>query len=166
MSMRPSARPPALSTNQVCTSVDFAPPLANQNSPSSLPSVPTIAWTNGARTAPTRASTTPAEAPQAEPDHTPALGRSALGEDDDADAPVERLRDAVCGHVEVGCDARTANQNGDTYVLTTVLFASVLFFAGVSTKLASARNRAILLGVGVAILIVAAITVLTFPVEI
>ncbi len=31
-------------------------------------------------------------------------------------------------------EARTANQNGDNYVLTTVLFASLRFFAGVSTK--------------------------------
>jgi hypothetical protein len=34
------------------------------------------------------------------------------------------------------------------------------------TKLASERNRAILLGVGIVILITAAITVLTFPIEI
>jgi hypothetical protein len=67
---------------------------------------------------------------------------------------------------QLAAEARTANQNGDNYVLTTVLFAAVLFFAGVSTKLASERNRAILLGVGVVILITAAVTVLTFPIEI
>ena len=67
---------------------------------------------------------------------------------------------------ERAVEARTANQNGDNYVLTTVLFASVIFFAGVSTKLASKRNRVILLGVGVAILIAATVTVLTFPIEI
>ena len=67
---------------------------------------------------------------------------------------------------QLATEARTANQNGDNYILTTVLFASVLFFAGVSTKLASERNRAVLLSVGVAILITGAITVLSFPVEI
>ena len=67
---------------------------------------------------------------------------------------------------QLATEARTANQNGDNYILTTVLFAAVLFFAGVSTKLASERNRAILLSVGVAILITGAITVLSFPVEI
>ena len=67
---------------------------------------------------------------------------------------------------ERATEARTANQNGDNYVLTTVLFASVLFFAGVSTKLAGDRNRAIMLGVGAVILIAGIVTVLTFPVEI
>ncbi len=49
--------------------------------------------------------------------------------------------------------AREANQNGDNYVLTMVLFASVLFFAGVSSKLYSPRNRLIALGIGILILV-------------
>ena len=36
-------------------------------------------------------------------------------------------------------------QNGDNHFLSTVLFASVLFFAGVPTKVLSERNRLILL---------------------
>ena len=62
---------------------------------------------------------------------------------------------------QLAAEARTANQNGDNYVLTTVLFASVRFFAGVSTKLASDRDKAILLSVAVAMLIAGAITVLS-----
>ena len=37
------------------------------------------------------------------------------------------------------------HQNGDNHLLSTVLFASVLFFAGVPTKVLSERNRLILL---------------------
>lgn len=61
-------------------------------------------------------------------------------------------------------DARTANQNGDNYVLTMVLFASVLFFAGVSSKLYLPRNRWIALGIGIVILITGIVTILTFPI--
>ena len=57
--------------------------------------------------------------------------------------------------------ARRDNQRGDNYVLATVLFASVLFFAGLSGKLGSTRNRLItitfavvLLGSGLALLAV------------
>jgi len=45
-------------------------------------------------------------------------------------------------------DALDANQNGDNYVLTTVGFALVIFFAGVSSKLKERRNRWIAIGVG------------------
>jgi hypothetical protein len=38
-------------------------------------------------------------------------------------------------------DALDANQNGDNYVLSTVLFALVIFFGGVSSKLSGKRNR-------------------------
>jgi hypothetical protein len=40
-------------------------------------------------------------------------------------------------------DALDANQNGDDYVLATVGFALVIFFAGVSSKLDEKRNRTI-----------------------
>jgi hypothetical protein len=40
-----------------------------------------------------------------------------------------------------GQQARDANQTGDNYVLVTVLFASVLFVAGVSTKVHGRRSR-------------------------
>lgn len=63
-------------------------------------------------------------------------------------------------------DARVANQRGDNYVLTTVLFASVLFFAGVSTKFESLPGKYITVGAGLLILIAGAIIVASFPVEI
>ena len=61
-------------------------------------------------------------------------------------------------------EAREANQNGDNYVLTMVLFASVLFFAGVSSKLASNRNRIIALGFGVLILVAGMVILVSLPI--
>lgn len=61
-------------------------------------------------------------------------------------------------------DARTANQNGDNYVLTMVLFASVLFFAGVSSKMNRPRNRVIVLGFGVVTLIVGLVILVSLPI--
>ena len=61
---------------------------------------------------------------------------------------------------EKSTSARAANQNGDNYVLTMVLFASVLFFAGVSAKMNDPRNRKFALGFGV-VLLVAGIGILT-----
>lgn len=62
--------------------------------------------------------------------------------------------------------ARRDNQRGDNYVLTTVLFASVLFFAGMSTKLRSARNQAITIGLAVTVFVGGIALVATFPVQV
>ncbi len=60
--------------------------------------------------------------------------------------------------------ARAANQNGDNYVLTMVLFASVLFFAGVSSKLIKWRNRVIVMTFGMIILVAGIIILTTLPI--
>lgn len=65
-----------------------------------------------------------------------------------------------------GQDARDANQTGDNYVLTTVLFASVLFFAGTSTKFQRRRVQLGLLGMAVLLVAVGGALLLSFPVEI
>jgi hypothetical protein len=62
--------------------------------------------------------------------------------------------------------AREANQQGDNYVLTTVLFASVLFFGGVSSKFSSMRAKAVTLGFGFFVLVAGTLLILTFPIEI
>lgn len=62
--------------------------------------------------------------------------------------------------------ARNANQRSDDYVLTTVAFALVLFFAAVSTKLVRERNQLIAFGLAVVTLLAAAVVLVTFPVEI
>jgi hypothetical protein len=59
------------------------------------------------------------------------------------------------GHRDAALDA---NQNGDNYVLTVVGFALVIFFAGVSSKLAEHRNRLIAIGTALT-LFVAAVTI-------
>ncbi len=51
-------------------------------------------------------------------------------------------------------------------MLTTVLFASVLFFAGVSSKLGSTRNRMLTVGLAVVVLIAGMSILFTFPVQI
>lgn len=61
--------------------------------------------------------------------------------------------------------AETANQRSDNYVLAVVLFASSLFFAGISTKLRSLRQREVLLTLGWAICLGAAVWVATSPVN-
>ncbi len=61
--------------------------------------------------------------------------------------------------------AREANQQGDDYTLTTVIFASVLFFAGVSTKFSGIRSQVFMVTLGVVVLVVTAGAVATFPVE-
>lgn len=56
--------------------------------------------------------------------------------------------------------ALDANQNGDEYVLTTVGFALVIFFAGVSSKLVDKNNRRI--AIGMALLLFAAAMTIAF----
>jgi hypothetical protein len=61
--------------------------------------------------------------------------------------------------------AGRANQNADDYLLAVVLFASSLFFAGISTKVPSPRQREVLLGLGGLIFLAALIWVATIPVN-
>ena len=61
--------------------------------------------------------------------------------------------------------ARNANQRSDNYVLAVVLFASVLFFAGISTKFDSPRVKVGLIVLGVIVFIGTAIWVGSFPVS-
>jgi hypothetical protein len=60
--------------------------------------------------------------------------------------------------------ALVANQNGDNYVLTTVGFALVIFFAGVSSKLKVEKNRWIALIVGLGLFTGALVISLLLPV--
>ncbi|HSE08618.1 MAG TPA: hypothetical protein VLB29_08120 [Nocardioidaceae bacterium] len=80
-----------------------------------------------------------------------------------ADAKAEQLVQESEAHRE---EALRSNQRSDNYVLLTVIFAAVLLFAGVSTKLTGRRAQQLLLGCASLLLIGAFITLLTFPVEI
>jgi hypothetical protein len=61
--------------------------------------------------------------------------------------------------------AKRNNQRSDNYVLAVVLFASSLFFAGISTKLSSLTNKAALLAIGWILFFGTLVWVLTFPVS-
>lgn len=67
----------------------------------------------------------------------------------------------ACVVTEVGLNAPEHN-----YVFTTVLFASVLFFAGVSNKLSNTRNRFSTVALATALLVVGMVIIATFPVQI
>jgi len=62
-------------------------------------------------------------------------------------------------------DARRDIQRASNYVLGVVLFASALFFAGISTKLASPRIRVAMLVLGCVVFLVTAIWLATSPVS-
>jgi hypothetical protein len=62
--------------------------------------------------------------------------------------------------------AKEANQRADNYMLAVVLFASSLFFAGISTKLPTSRARAAILGLGCLLFLGTVIWVATFPVRV
>jgi hypothetical protein len=61
--------------------------------------------------------------------------------------------------------AKRNNQRSDNYVLAVVLFASSLFFAGISTKLSGLANKAILLTVGWVMFLATLVWILTFPIS-
>lgn len=62
--------------------------------------------------------------------------------------------------------ARAANQNGDNYVLMTIIFALVLLFAGISTNLDNPRAQQTLVVAAVIVFVIGAVIVATFPKEI
>jgi hypothetical protein len=62
--------------------------------------------------------------------------------------------------------AKSDNQRSDNYVLCVVLFATSLFFAGISTKLVAFRSRAAILALGYVVFVATVAWILTFPVSI
>jgi hypothetical protein len=73
----------------------------------------------------------------------------------------EQLNTAAGVHADA---ADVANERSNNYVLAVVLFATALFFAGISTKLHSLRQREVLLALGYVIFLGTAAWVATFPV--
>lgn len=90
--------------------------------------------------------------PFAMPEYEPAARQAA-----------ERLdAAAAAASAEVLRDLQTASN----YVLTVVLYAVVLFFAGMSTKITGRRFRWILAGIGCLVLVIAIAWIATFPVSV
>jgi hypothetical protein len=56
-------------------------------------------------------------------------------------------------------------QRADDYALAVVLFASSLFFAGISTRLRSSTPRTVVLGLGYALFLGSVVWIATFPVS-
>ncbi len=65
---------------------------------------------------------------------------------------------------QAAVDARTANQNGDNYVLTAVLFATVLFFSGIASKLENRWNRHFVNVVGIVGVVAGIVILIKLPV--
>jgi hypothetical protein len=79
-----------------------------------------------------------------------------------ATAAAERLERTAAAASE---RAKDANQRADNYMLAVVLFASALFFAGISTKLEIWGVRLAMLGMAGLLLIGAVIWIATFPIR-
>jgi hypothetical protein len=60
-------------------------------------------------------------------------------------------------------EAKRDDDRSDSYVLLTVLFASVLFFAGISSKMDTLRARLLLLGMAVLVLVASSAVLVTLP---
>lgn len=67
---------------------------------------------------------------------------------------------------QASADARTANQNGDNYTITSVLFATVILLAALSSKVRTPRTAKLLLGLAVVVFVGSALIIATYPVEI
>ena len=81
----------------------------------------------------------------------------------EATAKAERLRVAAeASAVEASRDIQRANN----YVLGEVLFSAALFFGGISTRLRGSRPRAVVLGVGCAVLLGTLAWMATFPIRV
>lgn len=61
-------------------------------------------------------------------------------------------------------EAQAADANDDKYVLSTIVFALVFLFAGMSTKMRSRLGQNLMLGFGIAILVVVIVYMFTVPV--
>jgi hypothetical protein len=61
--------------------------------------------------------------------------------------------------------AKDANERADNYMLAVVLFASSLFFAGLSTKLHTTSAKLVVLGLGAALFLGTAIWLATLPAQ-
>lgn len=61
-------------------------------------------------------------------------------------------------------EAEQANQNSDNYVMLTVLFASVMFFGGISTQFGTPRYRITLLVIGALVLCAAVGVLVIYPI--
>lgn len=99
------------------------------------------------------ASAPAGEIPPGTPFDTDAYSLAALEESDELEARASAAFE----------DGREANEIGDNFVLAAVLFASVLFFAGLAGTFDSRRAQTILLVLGGAMFAIGTVVVLVLP---
>jgi hypothetical protein len=80
-----------------------------------------------------------------------------------ATAEADRLEAKATAATE---DVKEFIQHADNYTLAVVLFATSLFFAGISTRLRDRRSRTVVLAMGYVLFVGAAIWIATFPVSV
>ncbi len=80
-----------------------------------------------------------------------------------ASAKAERLEAQAGDHAN---RAKDANERANTYMLAVVLFASVLFFAGISVKLRTRSTRVALLTLGYVIFLATVVWLGTLPIRV
>lgn len=61
-------------------------------------------------------------------------------------------------------EAQAADANDDKYVLTTIAFAAIFLFAGMSTKMRSSLSQHLMLGFGILFLVGATVFLITIPI--
>jgi hypothetical protein len=79
-----------------------------------------------------------------------------------ATAEAERLERSAAAASD---HAKEANERADNYMLAVVLFATSLFFAGISAKLGALQTRSVLLGLGWVLFLATLIWLATLPVQ-
>jgi hypothetical protein len=78
-----------------------------------------------------------------------------------ATSQAERLQATA----EAAAEARRDLQHANDYVLAVVLCSAALFFGGIRIRLQRPRLRAVVLGIGWAVLVGALVWVATFPIS-
>jgi hypothetical protein len=81
-------------------------------------------------------------------------------------AAQDRARALARTAMTATAEAKVDNQRSDNYVLAVVLFASALFFAGISTKLDDVRSRITIVALGYTLFFGTLIWLATFPVSV
>jgi len=62
--------------------------------------------------------------------------------------------------------AHTADDNDDKYVISTIIFAGIFLFAGLSTKMRSRQGQFLMLGFSIVLLLFGVIFLLTVPIQV
>jgi hypothetical protein len=103
-------------------------------------------------------ATRPLINPEAPP--TPfAMDEYQVAEESEANR-LQQLADEKAAH------AHAADNNDDKYVLSTILFAGIFLFAGLSTKMRSRIGQNLMLGFSIVLLVSGVVYLVTVPIQV